>query len=1164
LNFIGKFDEHFPLDCANSGDRTGYSATHSVDRHRQSAEALAVSDANLLFGGHYSRAGADLVISGDQGDHRVVVPDYFAKPTRPWLSSPDGARLSPETVRALVGEVQVAQATGTPGTDVKVIGQVSKLTGTATVIRNGVEVQLNIGDAVYKGDVVQAGASSSIALTFIDGTVFGLSANARMVLNEMVYDPNGSSNSAMLSLVQGTISFVAGETAKHGDMKVQTPVATMGIRGTAVLVQIAFEIPGQGGAPPVQFQVLVEPGNQVGEFLLYSLNDPTTVIGTVNNAGQVTTVTGSQSVTTTTAPPLPVLAQDIITFTLQQFFPGYVPDLNPRSGGPGSGSSTPPGGAGQPDSDAPKFQQVPELPIGLPTPIPIKLQNNSFDTPLILATVTRFNTAPVIVVKTVSDTPSFHVGDQVTITDPDSTNPDFLDTFVPYIPGSGAITSVSGPASGQPLAGLVSIDPVTGNVSYDPAAFAFLREGDQVQVTVAFDSRSGPDTVHESLTLTINGVNDAPAVTAPLTTNASAGDEPTTVDLLQGASDPDSGETDTLTVGNVRYAVGDGIASATVPAGLSRTGATLTVDPNDPAFMRLAEGQSETIVVSYDVTDVHGATTTQIETVTVNGVNDAPAVAAPLTTNASAGDAATTVDLLQGASDPDRGETDTLTVANVRYAVGDGIASATAPAGVSLAGATLTVDPADASFAHLAEGATETIVVSYVVSDVHGVSVAQTETITVTGINDAPVVTASTVTSRTPWQDASGLSPVAAAILADPNSDLIGDLPGGGESEFGMLAMTPNDDGSSAPIDITSVFGVAGLNFFGSYYTSLYINNNGNITFGAASGVYTPGTIGASTNPMIAAFWADVDTRAAGHVSYDLDPVDGVMTITWDQVGYYNRHSDHTNSFQIVLLNEGGGNFDIVYRYADINWTTGDASGGSGGLGGTVAHVGYSAGDGVHYYELPQSGHQSQILSLPNDDPVHFQVRNGTVTETLAVDGTLAFTDADTADTHSAMFAAVDGGTGYIGDFALTGVTEANGSGTVGWTFGLPAATVAALTTAVTQAYDITIDDHHNGAVTQRVEVSIGTANSDTFVFHSGFGSDVITNFVTTGNAADVVELEGFDIDSHDDLAAMIGENSNHDAVLTLGHDSITFSGVTASQLNQALDHIHLGYALNT
>ena len=134
---------------------------------------------------------------------------------------------------------------------------------------------------------------STLGITFIDGTVFGLSSNARMVLNEMVYDPNGSSNSSLLSLVAGTITFVAGETAKHGDMKVDTPVATMGIRGTAVLTQINFVVPAGGGDPQPQasFQVLVEPNGTTGSYILF---DKVTLlpIATVNQAGQMIQISG--------------------------------------------------------------------------------------------------------------------------------------------------------------------------------------------------------------------------------------------------------------------------------------------------------------------------------------------------------------------------------------------------------------------------------------------------------------------------------------------------------------------------------------------------------------------------------------------------------------------------------------------------------------------------------------------------------------------------------------------------------------------------------------------------------------------------------------------------------------------------------------------------------
>src|SRR5205823_6323953 len=135
-----------------------------------------------------------------------------------------------------------------------------------------------------------------------------------------------------------------------------------------------------------------------------------------------------------------------------------------------------------------------------------------------------------------------------------------------------------------------------------------------------------------------------------------------------------------------------------------------------------------------------------------------------------------------------------------------------------------------------------------------------------------------------------------------------------------------------------SVFGTDGLDFFGHNWTSLYINNNGNITFHNATSDYTPSVItGTTNNPIIGPFWADVDTRGgpvgatpggnstgSNDVYYDLDSANGVMTITWDDVGYYSAHTNSLNAFQVQLINLGHGDFDIIFRYEDINWTTGD------------------------------------------------------------------------------------------------------------------------------------------------------------------------------------------------------------------------------------------------
>ncbi len=307
MNYFGNFD-------AKASDALGqlpfgHIQSETVHATHVPSGAVVVSDAHLLFGAEFKRTGVDLVLSGD--GREVVLHDYFKGEHRAPLASPDGAHLTGDIVTALAGEVQYAQADGNAGAH-QVIGHVTKLTGTATATRNGVSIILNNGDNVEKGDVVASGSDSTLGITFIDGTVFGLSSNARMVLNEMVYDPNGSNNSSLLSLVAGTITFVAGETAKHGDMKVDTPVATMGIRGTAVLVEIDFNVPG--GTPDAKFQVLVEPDGSTGSYILF---DKTTLtpLAVVDHAGlQININNGVMSQTLAPlSPEIQKLINDVFT-----------------------------------------------------------------------------------------------------------------------------------------------------------------------------------------------------------------------------------------------------------------------------------------------------------------------------------------------------------------------------------------------------------------------------------------------------------------------------------------------------------------------------------------------------------------------------------------------------------------------------------------------------------------------------------------------------------------------------------------------------------------------------------------------------------------------------------------------------------------------------------
>jgi len=140
-------------------------------------------------------------------------------------------------------------ATATPAADTQQapeepIGNVATVTGNASVVRNNATAPLKVKDDIYLNDVVQTAASSSLGITFIDATTFNLKANAQITIDTYVYEDGGKNNAGIFEVAKGTVAFVAASVAKTGDMKITTPTATLGIRGTTGLV----EVPEGGGA----------------------------------------------------------------------------------------------------------------------------------------------------------------------------------------------------------------------------------------------------------------------------------------------------------------------------------------------------------------------------------------------------------------------------------------------------------------------------------------------------------------------------------------------------------------------------------------------------------------------------------------------------------------------------------------------------------------------------------------------------------------------------------------------------------------------------------------------------------------------------------------------------------------------------------------------------
>ena len=231
-------------------------------------EHLSVADADFTFD------GGDLVLTFPDGT-TVTVEGYADNPNPPTLMSADGAQVGSDVISALAdagaatggdapaaGEggfgfiqpeqaeaIQAAEASGNiaenpniiSGTDGEPIGNVESLQGEVYAIRvDGTRVRLELGDQVFQGDILESGPQGNVGILLADETTFAMGPEGRMVLDEMIYDPATQQGSVSMSVLQGVFTFVSGQVAKTDPdaMTLDTPVATIGIRGTQVGLDI--------------------------------------------------------------------------------------------------------------------------------------------------------------------------------------------------------------------------------------------------------------------------------------------------------------------------------------------------------------------------------------------------------------------------------------------------------------------------------------------------------------------------------------------------------------------------------------------------------------------------------------------------------------------------------------------------------------------------------------------------------------------------------------------------------------------------------------------------------------------------------------------------------------------------------------------------------------
>jgi len=187
----------------------------------------------------------------------------------------------------------------------------------------------------------------------------------------------------------------------------------------------------------------------------------------------------------------------------------------------------------------------------------------------------------------------------------------------------------------------------------------------------------------------------------------------------------------------------------------------------------------------------------------------------------------------------------------------------------------------------------------------------------------------------------------------------------GGASGYGTNF--PGNDDNSTSVSIASLAGT-GLTLLGrSFGETIYLSNNGYMRLDTGDGTFTPYPLNSTNNPIVAAYFGDVDTRGTGNVYYATSATanDNKAVLTWIGAGYYNYGTNKTNTFQLQVENLGV-ETNMRLSYQQLQWTTGSASGGSNGLGGTVARAGFAipGTNETIRFELPSSGRETDMLAL--------------------------------------------------------------------------------------------------------------------------------------------------------------------------------------------------------
>ena len=119
------------------------------------------------------------------------------------------------------------------------IGSIKTVQYSASINRGGNMIPAQEGAKIFAGDTLFTDQTGTIGVIFRDDAMVSLGPNSQVKIDEFLFQPAQGQFAFITRLIQGTAAFVSGQIAKLApeSMKIHTPVAEIGVRGTRFAVQ---------------------------------------------------------------------------------------------------------------------------------------------------------------------------------------------------------------------------------------------------------------------------------------------------------------------------------------------------------------------------------------------------------------------------------------------------------------------------------------------------------------------------------------------------------------------------------------------------------------------------------------------------------------------------------------------------------------------------------------------------------------------------------------------------------------------------------------------------------------------------------------------------------------------------------------------------------------